>query len=532
MTKLSQLTKKLIEDYQNQYYSLQKKERVETIHVDEIASRVATFYEKIRGIIDWRGEHLLRRMTIERILKRRLFLEKKEEEIANSLVLELIRGGYLPNDEIEKSKIKEIEKIINKYLVIFKENSNSLLNKIKIQFYNWILGIAACEIEETLLPFSKEKSLIEYMTKSIEERIDIEESTEKFSKEDKNIQIYIAVQKALFDFDPIIIAYNLLKKKYPDWRNLSDKQLIDISKNIYSIWNDIEKKLTHPLGDKFYQICEKYDTPYLILGDIISKNPFEIEKKIIQPEILENLIKQAYNERYKTLKLRIRRAALFATLSIFIGNMLSLYTIEIFFIRYVLNVALPPLALIINILGPTFLMFLLITTIKLPPKENLSQAIIETIKITYETKKKDKYKIKSFFKKKFGFTIIVTIIYVLSFFFSYGLIILGLRQIALPIPSQVTFVIFVSLIAFAGIKIRRRAKELHMVEEKEGFLYFILDVISVPITYLGKWLSNKWKKYNILALLFSSLIDMPFQIFIEFLEHWRSFLREQKEKIH
>ncbi len=536
MTKLSQTTKEFIEAYQNWRYSIDKKSKTKTIHVDEIASKVATFYEKIRGIIDWRGEHLLRRMATERMLKRRFFLGEKGEEIAKSLILELIRGGHLPNDEIEESKIKEVEKLIDKYIFILHYVSSSRPKKLEIQFHNWILGIAACEIEETLFPPLKEKSLIEYMSKSMKERIEIKEESfdkaQRISQGNKNIQIYIAVQRALFDFDSSIITYNLLIKLFPNWTTPSKKELINISKSIYSIWDGIEKQLIHPLSDKFYQICEKYDTPYLILGDIVSENLFEIDKKITKPEILEGLVEKAYAKRYKTLKLRIRRAALYATLSIFIGNMLSLYTVEIFFTRYVLGGNFTPLALIINVLGPTFLMFLLIATVKLPPRENLPQATAETVKIVYETEKKDKYEIKSYPKRNFILNALITIIYFSTFIFSYGLIIWGLRKIQLPTVSQATFVIFVSLIAFAGIKIRRRAKELHIIKEKEGFLYFLLDLVSIPITHLGKWLSNKWKKYNILALFFSSLIDMPFQMFIEFLEHWRNFLKEKKEKIH
>ena len=535
MTKLSQITKEFIEAYQDWRYSIDKKPKTGTIHADEIASKVATFYEKIRGIIDWRGEHLLRRIATERMLKRRFFLGEKGEEIAKSLILELIRGGHLPNNEIEESKIKEVERLIDKYIFILHHASSSHPKKIEIRFHNWILGIAACEIEETLFPPLKEKSLIEYMSKSMKERIEIREENfdraQRISQGNKNIQIYIAVQRALFDFDSSIITYNLLRKLFPDWTTPSKEQLINISKNIYSIWNGIEKQLSHPLSDKFYQICEKYDTPYLILGDIVSENPLEINKKITEPEILESLAEKAYIKRYKTLKLRIRRAAIYATLSIFIGNMLSLYTIEILATR-ILGGVFTPLALIINVLGPTFLMFLLIATVKLPPRENLPQATAETIKIVYETEKKDKYEIKSYSKSNPILNTLITIIYFSTFIFSYGLIIWGLRRIQLPVASQATFVIFVSLIAFAGIKIRKRAKELHIIKEKEGFLYFLLDLVSIPITHLGKWLSGKWKKYNVLALFFSSLIDMPFQMFIEFLEHWRSFLKEQKEKIH
>lgn len=46
MTELSPQTQKLIQKYQNWYNSLQPKEGITTIHVDEVASRVAAFYEK------------------------------------------------------------------------------------------------------------------------------------------------------------------------------------------------------------------------------------------------------------------------------------------------------------------------------------------------------------------------------------------------------------------------------------------------------------------------------------------------------
>ena len=70
MAQLSQSTKKLINPYQQWHQSLQSKEGRITIHVDEVASKVAAFYEKLRGIIDWKEEHLMRRAAIIRKLKR------------------------------------------------------------------------------------------------------------------------------------------------------------------------------------------------------------------------------------------------------------------------------------------------------------------------------------------------------------------------------------------------------------------------------------------------------------------------------
>ena len=38
------------------------------------------------------------------------------------MVLELIRGGHFPNDKIEESKINDVQKIIDKYIFILKNN--------------------------------------------------------------------------------------------------------------------------------------------------------------------------------------------------------------------------------------------------------------------------------------------------------------------------------------------------------------------------------------------------------------------------
>src|SRR3989344_8878818 len=102
MTQLSEATQKLITEYNIWQQSQKPKEGVSTIHVDEVALKVAAFYEKIRTIVDWKEEHLIRRSAIIRKLKRRfLNLELnssyEKEEIAEPLILELIRGGHFLN---------------------------------------------------------------------------------------------------------------------------------------------------------------------------------------------------------------------------------------------------------------------------------------------------------------------------------------------------------------------------------------------------------------------------------------------------
>ncbi len=136
---------------------------------------MAAFYEKIRGVIEWKEEHLLRKTAIERVLKRRFFLMEEGEEIAGPLVLELIRGGHFPNDSIEEAKIQTVQRLIQKYIFIMKNSPSPPEEKIKAQLFDWLLGITACEIEEVLDPPRKERALIDYMTEFMMEKIETQE---------------------------------------------------------------------------------------------------------------------------------------------------------------------------------------------------------------------------------------------------------------------------------------------------------------------------------------------------------------------
>lgn len=541
MPEISQSTKKLISQYQFGKESLQPKEGVSTIHVDEVASRVAAFYEKIRMIVDWKEEHLMRRAAIIRKLKR-LFLNLElinnlsaQAEIAESLVLELIRGGHFPNDRIEESKIAEVQKVINKYIFVFRNSPPAKSGREKLQFYNWLLEIAACETEEILAPFIKEKALIDYMFELMKERIILNEGIIKIGglkEEEKNIQIYIAVQQALFKLDYPIISYNLLKYKYPIWKEIHQEQLSEIAKNIYKIWMNIENDFFHPLGKKFYTICEKYDTPYLLLGDILSeKNLKEIMGKISDPEVLEGLVKKTYNKRLSTLKTRLFRAAFYSTLSILLTNSFSLFILEIPLAKLITG-TFTPITILVDILGPTFLMFLFVVTIKPPSKNNLNLVMMETMKIVYKGKGIDKYEIKVPKTRGSIIKLIIGLIYLLGACISFGFIIWIFEISGFPPTSVIINIIFVALITFAGLAIRKRAAELSVEEKAGGFLGFLFDILLLPVAGTGRWLSNKWKKYNAIAAFFNALIDMPFSVFVEFLEKWRYFLKDKKEEIH
>jgi len=535
----------LVRRYQEIISAAEAEGEISRIHVDEIASKIALLYEKVRKIIDWKDENLIRRAAIERILKRRLIIkisgfgqtiELKGKKIAEPLVLELIRGGHFPNNTIPRKKIAEVERCLDKYIYILNHNpvtKNRASPKIKkgINLYNWILEIAACEIEEILDPALKEKALINFMTRVMKERVQVAPEL-KITEEEKVVQIYIAVHHALFHLDASIIAYHLIKLRFPDWKELSQEKIEKVAQRILAIWQQIENDLNHPLSSEFHKICEKYDTVYLIIGDILeelSKTPSEISQKMSDSKSLNELIKRAYDRRLKTLRSRLYRAAVYSTLSIFVAGGLSLFIIEfplakLFYGRF------SPLAITADILIPTIVMFALVSAIRLPKGENFNRVVKEVNSIVFPQKEKEIYDVRPRKKRGFISTALISLLYasisLASLWFVFWLFWIA----KVPVTSLFIDTLNIAMIIFAAIIIRQRAKEM-TIEEKTTFWEFFIDMLSVPIGKLGQWLSNKWREYNIVSVFFTALIDLPFSGFVEFVENWSSFLKEKKAEI-
>jgi len=535
----------LVKKYQE---DLQKKPKFESspIHVDEIASKIAYFYERIRKITDWKEENILRRNAIERILKRSLISEISKfnfifksniNEIAEPLVLELIRGGHLPNDEIPREKIEEVDKVLKKYIYLirnapFNSTNSSFVLKKKVNFFDWLLSIAACEIEETLSFPVKENALIEAMTLLMNERIRFV-PTNAISENDKFVQTYIAVHRTLFDLDEAIIAYHLLKHQYPSWSNPSEEFLKKITENIFTVWETIDNILHHHFSKEFFNICEKTDTVFTILSDILGSFKNEPEKIVPILSDKENFKKQVvkyYNQRLTTLKSRLFKLAIFSTLSVFVSNWFSFFVVEVplahfFYQGFSLSAA------IFDFVVPSIVMFVLVAIIRPPSSSNLNRVLGLSYSFVYSNEEKEIYEIKFKKKRRPITSFIIALFYLIAFLVSFGAVAYFFYLVKIPPTSVILDTIGIALNVFAALVIRNKAREI-TVEEKTSFGEFFLDIISLPIAETGSWLASKWREYNVVAVFFNVIVETPFISFIEFIESWRGFLKERKADIH
>jgi hypothetical protein len=547
----SESFKKYLRDFKHSVKEENKKSS-NPIYVDEIASKVAKAYETVRRIVDWKEEHLIRRAAIERVLKRR-FVSKvygisiipdvKPEDVAEPFIMELIRSGYFPNGKIGKEKVFEIQACLEKYLYILnnavvikdkeaksKKEEKSGFKK-KVNFYNWIIEIAACEIEEILDAPLREYALMNLMTECLMQRIKIVPENE-ISEKDKYIQTYISVHRTLYNLDKPITTFHLLKHKYSEFFS-SSEYLPEFTSKIFDIWSEIEEDLNYKKGSEFFKIAEKYDAAYLLIGDSMNSMEKEveiIEKKVSDSGVFIQAVENKYNERLATLKKRLSKLAVFSTLSIFVAGFASLLIFEIPIAKWVRGY-FSPWAIVADLAIPAALMFILVWMIRPPSGNNLESVKEEVLKIVYKVEEMDIYELKLRKKVKKFLNFTFALIYVIGGLISlYG--IYWIFKIAdVPWTSLYIDTANVAMVVFSAMVIRQRSKELTIVE-KENIIEFISDFFSIPLAKIGGWISTKWKEYNVVSVFFIALIDFPFSGFVAMIENWRNFIKEKSSELN
>lgn len=530
---LNEPTKGFIESYK--FFFHKQEEDVRRIKVDYVASRLASFYEKIRQVIDYQEEHLLRKNAIERMLKRRLFFSKEALEISEGLIYELIRGNYFQNESLSEDEIGRVGFILEKYIFILENIPEKMQQDEKEEIRPWIIKLAACEIEERLAPPAFQEMLFNYMFEIMQERIVVVEkilsfATKKITPEFKNAQLFIAIQKALLKADESLLNFRLLKFFYPQWLDLNQSTLPEITQNILTIKRKIYEQIKQPLNKEFYHYVVGYCSPFLILGDVVQEKIAKIDEVFQYPESLEGSLRHAYEKRYKACKTRLARSGFRSVLSIFLSKVLLAFLIEVPFDTYVVH-HFSSLTLAFNLTFPVLLMFLIVKSIKAPRRENQEFILLEAMRITYKSKEQEKKEIKLPKKRSWFLNHFFGFIYVITFFITFGAIVFGLLEVGFSPLSIIIFIIFLCLISFSGLRIKEWSKELRVGEDKEGISSLLMDFFGLPIIKAGKWLSKEFSKINLLILFSNLILELPVQTFVEFISDWRQFAKEKKGEI-
>ncbi len=504
-----------------------KKEGEELIRVNIMTSAVALMYEKIRTIIDYQEEHLLRKSAVFRILKRR-FLESRDYlKISEHVIKEIVSAGYLENNKYPESKINEVAKVIEKYDMLYSGVEEHKGLGTALNLYDWILGIASCEIEETMVPANKEKVFVRFMYEEMKNRAEIISDT--MTEEEKNLQLYLAVNRSLVKSDKPMLEFLILKLWHPDWQDNYQVFLPQFIDQISTIKQDIDKQINHRLTNRLLGFCRRYATMVIILRDLIYQDLKGAGDLAQDQKLLDSKIREMCQQKYSITKRRLRTHIWRAIIYVFLTKMLLALILEIPFDMYILH-TFSWTAAIVNITFPPLLMILIATTIRTPSEKN-TQAMINGIEDLLSGKAGEVQYIRETKRRNWFTWSLFHLVYLISFIVPFALIIYFLIQIHFSYLSILLFLMFASVVSFFGVRIRGLARELIVLKKRENISGEIFDFFTLPFIRMGRFLSLNFSRINIFIFIFDFMIEAPLKIILQAIEEWLAFFKEKKEDI-
>ncbi len=523
------------------------------ISVSTMGSKLAFFYEKIRNAVDYDEDYLLRKNAIKRILKRQILIEglikkSESENISSHLLTELIQAGYLPNNSIPEKKIYEVAEIIDKYIKLKyysfqKESFFSILSesfgfrnkrkrtsKAKKVLLNWVISLAAAEIEENLSSDSVRREMVNEMFEILKDNIKLPRDLPFDS--DLDIQIYLSICRNFLRYDDDLL--NLVAFKYynKNWKEVDEARIVKVSEKIDKLYLAVSNQLKHPLVKQIDKISKSYSLYFSILHEAIEENPLKVyEFALNNYKAFISFIKEISQKRYRKIKKKLWSSGWRSIIYIFLTKSIFVFALEIPAIKF-FGEHINPISLAINVAFPAVLLFIMILFTWSPAKEN-EKKIIEGVEEIVFTDKRQKYSmlLRKPAKRSFFMDFIFNLLYIGGFSITIYFIIKGLTFIDFNWVNIVIFLFFLTFVSFFSFRIKREIKRFIIIEHRDGFFGFLFDFFYMPIVAAGKFLSDNASKINIFIFVLDFIIEVPFKVFIEIFDDWVKYVKERKEDL-
>lgn len=503
------------------------------ISVSQTVSFAAFLYEKMRNAVEFREEHLIRRAAIERILKRRILLNENGRDVAESLIKELLWARYYENNTISEEKASTVQNSIDKYFFIRNEIASGRSNRKQEKINEFILEVLSSEIEEILSPNFRQEAFTNYAYQIIRSKI---APFEKGKEQERDIQVYISIERTFAKNDDAIIRYHLLKLYIPDIEKITWKLADKILPSFYEAYLNIEKQLVHPFADRLRNVIRKQIPPFLILRDIFEQNPETIKQVLENEKLLKDKVDQACRKRYQQTSERLKRTGIRSFIYILLTKAVFAFLVEIPYDLYFIG-ELEYIPIAINVVFPPLLMAVIVLSVTVPGDDNTRRIynLINGIIIIEPDKEEKKHEVINLGRtsKKRGplSTTLFTLIYFLTYVFSFGTIVYFLSKLDFNPVSQGVFIFFVTLVTFFGFRVTQITRE-YMVVDRDSVLSPLVDFFFLPIIRVGQWLSGEvLQRLNILIFILDFIIEMPFKAIVEVVDEWISFVKIKKEEI-
>ena len=496
------------------------------ITVNRFVSEIASWYERLRNAMDIRDDEIVLRAAIERILKRRSALGGKTgEKIAEPLVRELLWAKYFPDNSLSESTVQDVADIINIYLSLKAKLSKQ--KKLPENVLNeWTRQLISCQIAKLLNPKREKEIMSNYVFHILHERLKIEDDSE----DNKNVQMFIAVRRAFARDDIAFLRFYLFRQIFGE---ITKENVEEIANNFFQGYEEIERQLHYPIKEKIYLYVKRQTPVFFILEDVFTKYKNKLGSFVANKEDFDKAVFDACEEKYRGISARVRTAIIKSVIFLFLTKAIIAYTVEYLYYGLLRNEGINLYQLVLNIIIPPLIMIVVSLFIR-PPTQDNSIAILKRIhSLLY-----DEYpalgptpKLRVHPEKKVTLmTMSFSLLWVVAFVVSFGLVIDILGKLGFNFLNQCIFIFFLTIVAFLAWRINVSAN-MYKIETKQSLITPFVDFLFLPIIRVGMRLTEGISQINILIFVFDFLIEAPFKSIFSFFEKWFLYLHTKREDL-
>jgi hypothetical protein len=499
------------------------------LKVGVVASKAALFYEKVRYAVDNKDEHLLRRHAIERMLRRMLMFDYRGQKIAEALLIELIRAGYLPNDTYPETIIADIDAIITK--VFHFSDLVFVRHPERPEAGHWkkrMLNLASSEIEGYLFPTLREEAMVHAFYRMLDARVSLEE---QFPGKTREIQLYLCAWRSLFQSEPAGLFYRLWLMRHPYWLgNVDEQTLASMVETFPEDERMLSAQIALSLGDQLQGLARNDAIAYRVLYEMLKKEPSSEERRKLLEEKAEvkREIDVILSGKYREEEKRISRSAIQAIVYIFATKTVLAIGLEVPYDIFIAKKGINPVPLLINVVFHPILLFMVTSGVRFPKDANTAR-VTQLLTSVIDGDHQERIFIpapKTSLLKEIAFglygAVLLTILFV---------IIQILLALSFNILGIGFFMLFLVLVSFFGYRIRVRAQQWMLSGGQEKVGSFFIDVLTLPIVLMGRWLIRKFDYANVMVFILDFIIEAPYQLALDVIDSFSSLLKEKKDQL-
>jgi hypothetical protein len=474
-------------------------------------------YEQLRNAADYREHHLLLRSAIERYLVRRVSWLHFQPAGAD-LVTELTQSGYLKNDTVPMDHVAQIDTILSRYAKLVSDAPKNLRAK-RNQMAEWFYHIASVQLEELLHPQPRLTVFMAFAYEHYLATVDKSQHTGFADDTAYRVALYCAMQRSIFKSDLPTTRYYCLAASLPGLDEHSLGHFVAMNELIDQLYQA-------PQTNRLARLINRYGAPMRMLRELATDGKLDLTDRSSTIARLKRICSQQYALTHERLNKRIVKTIAF----VFITKVLIGVSIEVPYDMFVHGV-IAWLPLTLNVMFPLVYMILLGGRITMPDRHNTELVTAWADRILYQDAGAPvEYRAKRRVTSS-SLRTIFSLIYVIGFCISFGLLSWALVQLHFNVVNGMIFFIFLSAVSFLGFRLRQSARELAMLDSRQGLVQTLADFLSTPFVRVGWWISDRYARMNLVTVLLDMLIEMPLKTSLRLIQQWIGFLRDKQEEL-